>query len=205
MRADEDVGLAVGQLTRCAVDDPACIFQDQRKLFDLQIAEILHDLVVGIDPRRIEADSGLAHGNDEQQVPAWGKYAFQFSDGLEISVRIGRITVTAQADVFDRVHARQGLHRLIGKRQVQQVAMGGSQIAEPQLERTPLVVINRDEGGDGGNEGGGGRNVDVFLRPGLGQYTGGPRRVVQVMGLEGDRPVLVHAGGQASGGGARLA
>ena len=55
----------------------------------------------------------------------------QFSHGLQITVRIHQVTVTAKSDMFDNVHTLQRMDAVIRKKQFNQVCGGGHKIIQP--------------------------------------------------------------------------
>ena len=54
---------------------------------------------------RVEYDFWLANRYDKEQIATGRKYAFELVYCLEIAVGVHGIAITAQADVFYRMHA----------------------------------------------------------------------------------------------------
>ena len=77
---------------------------------------------------RIELNPRPSDGHDKQERTGWSHDPLQLSHRLEITVRINGISIAAETDVFDDVHAREGLHLAISERQAHEVSMPALEI-----------------------------------------------------------------------------
>src|SRR3982750_3423854 len=94
---------------------------DEGELRQRQTGKRFDDLAIGVDAVSVKDDTCLTDGDHEKEGASGGEDALQFGDGLEIAVGIDRITIAAQPDVFDDVHAGEGIYTSIGKREIEDV------------------------------------------------------------------------------------
>ena len=93
------------------------VVTDPRKLEEREIPEILQDLCDRVYPVRIEAESRFPHRKGEIEISTRCEDTRQFPAGVSRSVRVKRISIASQADMFRHMEAGEGSDGVVRHRE----------------------------------------------------------------------------------------